>query len=167
MTGVQTCALPIYHYCSSVLHDKHVYGFSSGILTAMELMTGNVAWRERSVGKGQLILGEGLLYLQGETGTVALAEATPTAYKELSRFEFGRGEYPLWTLPVIANGLGRGILPPGHPLLATRARSLALREFALGIESLERFARKEPLRRVHEAVFGVLALESEPVDPRL
>lgn len=46
-------------------------------------------------------------------------------------------------------------------------RSLALREFALGIESLERFARKEPLRRIHEAVFGVLALESEPVDPRL
>ncbi|MBA4387757.1 MAG: polynucleotide kinase-phosphatase [Verrucomicrobia bacterium] len=46
-------------------------------------------------------------------------------------------------------------------------RSLALREFALGIESLERFVRKEPLRRVHECVFGVLALESEPVDPRL
>jgi len=46
-------------------------------------------------------------------------------------------------------------------------RSLALREFALGIEALERFVRKEPLRRMHEAVFGVLALESEPVDPRL
>ena len=46
-------------------------------------------------------------------------------------------------------------------------RSLALREFALGIESLERFVRNEPLRRVHETVFGVLALESEPVDPRL
>ncbi len=46
-------------------------------------------------------------------------------------------------------------------------RSLALREFVLGIESLERFVRKEPLRRVHECVFGVLALESEPVDPRL
>ena len=46
-------------------------------------------------------------------------------------------------------------------------RSLALREFALGIEALERFAHKEPLRRVHECVFGVLALESEPVDPRL
>ena len=46
-------------------------------------------------------------------------------------------------------------------------RSLALREFALGIEALDRFARKEPLRRVHECVFGVLALESEPVDPRL
>jgi protein phosphatase len=46
-------------------------------------------------------------------------------------------------------------------------RSLALGEFALGIESLERFARKGPLRRVHECAFGVLALESEPVDPRL
>jgi protein phosphatase len=46
-------------------------------------------------------------------------------------------------------------------------RSLALREFALGIEALERFVRGEPLRRVHECVFGVLALESEPVDPRL
>lgn len=48
-----------------------------------------------------------------------------------------------------------------------RKRSLALREFALGLESLERFVRREPLRRVHECVFGVLALESEPVDPRL
>lgn len=46
-------------------------------------------------------------------------------------------------------------------------RSLALREFALGIEGLERFVQHEPLRRVHECVFGVLALESEPVDPRL
>jgi hypothetical protein len=46
-------------------------------------------------------------------------------------------------------------------------RSLAVREFALGVESLERFVRHEPLRRVHECVFGVLALESEPVDPRL
>jgi protein phosphatase len=46
-------------------------------------------------------------------------------------------------------------------------RSLAIREFALGIEALERFVRHEPLRRIHECVFGVLALESEPVDPRL
>jgi protein phosphatase len=48
-----------------------------------------------------------------------------------------------------------------------RKRALALGEFALGIEALERFVRREPLRRVHECVFGVLALESEPVDPRL
>ena len=48
-----------------------------------------------------------------------------------------------------------------------RKRSLATREFALGVESLQRFVEREPLRRVHECVFGVLALESEPVDPRL
>jgi predicted kinase len=48
-----------------------------------------------------------------------------------------------------------------------KKRSLALREFALGIESLERFVNHAPLRQVHECVFGVLALESEPVDPRL
>ncbi|MBV7329868.1 polynucleotide kinase-phosphatase [Chloroflexi bacterium TSY] len=48
-----------------------------------------------------------------------------------------------------------------------RKRSLADREFALGVEALERFVTNEPLRRVHECVFGILALESEPVDPRL
>lgn len=46
-------------------------------------------------------------------------------------------------------------------------RRLALREFALGVEALERFVKKEPLRRVHECVFGILALESESIDPRL
>ncbi|MGV9906571.1 polynucleotide kinase-phosphatase [Streptomyces sp. NPDC003388] len=46
-------------------------------------------------------------------------------------------------------------------------RSLAIREYALGLEALDRLADGEPLWRVHEAVFGVLALESEPVDPRL
>jgi protein phosphatase len=46
-------------------------------------------------------------------------------------------------------------------------RSLALREFALGVEGLQRFVNREPLRRIHECVFAVLALESEPLDPRL
>lgn len=62
-------------------------------------------------------------------------------------------------------------LPANLNRLRTRGlgakRSLALHAFALGIEALERFVRKEPLRRVHECVFGVLAMESEPVDPRL
>ena len=44
---------------------------------------------------------------------------------------------------------------------------LALREFALGIEALSEFVKGSPLRRVHRAVFGVLALESEPTDPKL
>jgi protein phosphatase len=49
----------------------------------------------------------------------------------------------------------------GHKL------SLALREYALGLEALERAAGGEPLWRIHEPVFAVLALESDPVDPRL
>ncbi|MGB0749247.1 MAG: hypothetical protein ACPGO3_10910, partial [Magnetospiraceae bacterium] len=48
-----------------------------------------------------------------------------------------------------------------------RKRSLASREFALGLEALNRFVAKAPLAAVHECVFGVLALETEPVDPRL
>ena len=46
-------------------------------------------------------------------------------------------------------------------------RSMALREFALGLEALHRFVERAPLTRVHQCVFGVLAMESEPVDPRL
>ncbi len=49
----------------------------------------------------------------------------------------------------------------------SKKRSLAIREFCLGIEALERFVSRQPLRRVHECVFGILALESEPIDPRL
>jgi len=49
----------------------------------------------------------------------------------------------------------------------SKKRNLALNEFALGMESLEQFVRGEPLYRMHECVFGILAMESEPVDPRL
>ncbi|MFE6842922.1 polynucleotide kinase-phosphatase [Streptomyces sp. NPDC057686] len=66
---------------------------------------------------------------------------------------------PEYTRPEQLEKLRRRFL--GHK------RSLALREYALGLEALDRLAGGEPLWRVHEAVFGVLALESEPVDPRL
>ena len=80
------------------------------------------------------------------------------------------GEMPGPGVP--ADHLRPRVHVPGEPVPTAAARSgtkrsLALREFALGIEGLERFVRREPLRRVHECVFGVLALESEPVDPRL
>jgi protein phosphatase len=56
----------------------------------------------------------------------------------------------------------RGLFEPlGYTVVA------GARESALGVEALERFVAREPLRRVHECVFGVLALESEPVDPGL
>ncbi len=66
---------------------------------------------------------------------------------------------PDYTEPANLNRLRERAL--GHK------RALAAREYALGIESLERAVRREPLWRVHEAVFAVLALESEPIDPRL
>ena len=66
---------------------------------------------------------------------------------------------PEYTLPENIDRLRRRNL--------SSKRSLALREFALGIEGLERFVDREPLYRVHECAFAVLALESEPVDPRL
>ncbi|UOQ77446.1 polynucleotide kinase-phosphatase [Hymenobacter sp. 5516J-16] len=63
------------------------------------------------------------------------------------------------------------LLPGNLERLRERAvkakRNLALREFALGVEGLERFVAGAPLREVHQCVFGVLALESEAVDPRL
>lgn len=92
------------HYSSSVLIGEHLYGFSGTVLTAMHFQTGEVAWRDRSVGKGSVIAAEGLLYCLGEDGVVGLVEAHPAAYRERSRFEIGRGEFPTWTPPVIANG---------------------------------------------------------------
>jgi outer membrane protein assembly factor BamB len=70
----------------------------------MRFDTGEVAWQDRSVGKGQVVYADGKLYLLSEGGNVGLAEATPQGYKEISRFSIGSRQYPTWTLPVIANG---------------------------------------------------------------
>ena len=92
------------HYSSSVLVGDYLYGFNSSVLTAMKFMTGEVAWRDRSVGKGSVTFAEGHLYVLGEGGTVGLVEATPERYVEKSRFSFQTGSLPTWAPPVIANG---------------------------------------------------------------
>ena len=92
------------HYNTPVLIGDYLYGYSSRILTCMNFATGEVAWQDRSVGKGQVIAADGLLYLLSEDGVVGLAEATPEGYRERSRFSIPSGEYPTWTLPVVANG---------------------------------------------------------------
>jgi protein phosphatase len=114
-----------------------------------------VKWWEELTGRG----GEGMVVKpldfipRGSRGLVQ--PAVKCRGREYLRIIYG----PEYVLPENLDRLrARG--------LSTK-RSLALREFALGIEALERFVRREPLRRVHECVFGVLALESEPVDPRL
>jgi protein phosphatase len=114
-----------------------------------------VAWWEELTGRG----GEGMVVkpldfvAKGPKGLVQ--PAVKCRGPEYLRIIYG----PEYSLPENLDRLrSRGL---------TTKRSLALREFALGAEALERFVRQEPLYRVHECVFGVLAMESEPVDPRL
>src|SRR5260370_39300820 len=70
----------------------------------MKFSTGEVVWKDRSVGKGNVTYAEGKLYLFGETGVVGLAEATPEGYKEISRFKIPNGEFLTWTPPVVTGG---------------------------------------------------------------
>jgi outer membrane protein assembly factor BamB len=92
------------HHSSSVLIGDYLYGFSSSILTAMKFDTGEVAWKDRSVGKGSLVYADGNLYCLSENGVVGLVEATPTAYNEKGRFRIQQGSLPTWTHPVVARG---------------------------------------------------------------
>jgi outer membrane protein assembly factor BamB len=92
------------HHASSVLVGDHLYGFSSAILTAMRFDTGEVAWRDRSVGKGSLVHADERLYLFSERGVVALAEASPEGYREHGRFSLTTGSLPTWSHPVVSNG---------------------------------------------------------------
>ncbi|HEU0253772.1 MAG TPA: PQQ-binding-like beta-propeller repeat protein [Pyrinomonadaceae bacterium] len=92
------------HHSSSVLIGDYLYGFSSAILTAMKFDTGEIAWKDRSVGKGSLVFADGHLYLFSENGVVGLAEATPTGYKEKGRFKIQQDSLPTWTHPVVAGG---------------------------------------------------------------
>jgi outer membrane protein assembly factor BamB len=92
------------HHSSSVLIGDYLYGFSSSILTAMKFDTGEIAWRDRSVGKGSLVYADGHLYCFSENGVVGLVEATPTGYKEKGRFRIQQDSLPTWTHPVVAGG---------------------------------------------------------------
>lgn len=92
------------HHASSVLIGDYLYGFSDAILTAMKFDTGDVAWRDRSVGKGSLVYADERLYLYSEEGVVGLAEANATGYREHGRFTITTGPFPTWTHPVVANG---------------------------------------------------------------
>lgn len=92
------------HHSSSILVGDYLYGFSSGILTAMRFDTGDVAWKDRSVGKGSLVYADGNLYALSENGVVGLIEATSTGYREKGRFRIPQESLPTWTHPVVAGG---------------------------------------------------------------
>jgi outer membrane protein assembly factor BamB len=92
------------HHATSVLVGDYLYGFSDAILTAMKFDSGQVAWRDRSVGKGSVVFADGRLYLYSEQGVVGLAEATPEGYREHGRFTIKAGNAPTWSHPIVSNG---------------------------------------------------------------
>jgi outer membrane protein assembly factor BamB len=92
------------HHSSSVLIGDHLYGFSGSILTAMKFDTGEIAWRDRSVGKGSLVFADGHLYCFSENGVIGLVEATPAGYKEKGRFRIEQSSRKTWAYPVVAGG---------------------------------------------------------------
>ena len=92
------------HHGGVILHNGYLYGFSDSILTCLEFATGKLMWRDRSVGKGAVTFADGNLYLQGENNVVGLAEASPTGYKELGRFQIPDKGFPSWAHPVVSGG---------------------------------------------------------------
>lgn len=124
-------------------------------VTDPEQQAAAVAWWEGLTGEG----GEGMVVkpldpiVRGRRGLVT--PGVKVRGRDYLRIIYG----PSYTEPANLERLRKRGLG--------RKRSLAGREFSLGIEALERWVRGEPLHRVHECVFAVLALESEPVDPRL
>ena len=92
------------HYSTSVLIDGYLYGYNDSILTAMQFATGKVMWKNRSVGKGSVLYADKHLYLLSEEGVLGLAEPSPDAYREVSRFQIAKGSLPTWSPLVIADG---------------------------------------------------------------
>jgi outer membrane protein assembly factor BamB len=83
----------------------YLYGATNQAVLCVEFTTGKVKWQDRSVGKGATCYADGNLYVRGESGEVALVEATPAGYKEKGRFnQPKRSKSPAWPHPVIANG---------------------------------------------------------------
>jgi outer membrane protein assembly factor BamB len=97
----------------SVLVGDYLYGTSGKSLVAVEFTTGKIKWQAESIGGGSVAYADGMLYLHGEDGEVALVEATPDAYREKGRFtpptqpqRRRQGPFPekAWAYPVVANG---------------------------------------------------------------
>lgn len=92
------------HHGGVVLVNGYLYGFDDSILTCIEFATGKRVWRDRSVGKGSVIVADGDLYIQSETNMFALAAASPSGYSEKGRFSFVDKGLPSWAHPVVSGG---------------------------------------------------------------
>ena len=92
------------HHATSILLNGYLYGFNSSILTAMKWDDGEVAWRDRSVGKGSAVYADDHLIVVGENGKIALVKIGTDSYQEISRFAIELSGRPAWTHPIVANG---------------------------------------------------------------
>lgn len=92
------------HHGGMVLVKDHVYG-TSGSLLCVDFKTGKIAWDDRCVGKGSVTYADGMLYVRGEGGKIALVEANPNRYVEHGQFmQPDRSKQSAWPHPVVANG---------------------------------------------------------------
>ena len=87
---------------SSVLHNGYVYGLDEGILSCLDVKTGERKWKDGRYGYGQVLLAGGHLIVTSDKGEVALVKATPDGYTEVTRFEALKGQ--TWNYPAIASG---------------------------------------------------------------
>lgn len=90
------------HFNGSVSIGNHLYGFDTATLKCIEATTGKTLWAKRGLGKGSLIVANGMLIIMGETGELVLAEATHEAYRELARANVLEGRS--WTQPTLWQG---------------------------------------------------------------
>ena len=91
------------HHGGVLLLGEHIFGFGTG-LVCQNFMTGENAWKARSVGKGSLTYADGLFFLLGENHTVALADADYAEYREKGQFKIDNFGRPAWAHPVVAGG---------------------------------------------------------------
>lgn len=87
---------------SSVLHEGYIYGLDEGILTCLDVKTGDRKWKGGRYGYGQVLLASGHLIVSSDSGELALVKASPEQYTEVARFSALEGK--TWNYPAIAGG---------------------------------------------------------------
>jgi len=90
------------HFNTSILWQGHLYGFHQSTLKCLDYKTGDEKWSQRGLGKGSLILADTKLVILSERGELVIAEADPSAFKEISRAKVLNGK--CWTAPVLSHG---------------------------------------------------------------
>lgn len=90
------------HFSTSVVHEGTIYGFDNGTLKAVDAATGEQLWAARGLGKGSLIVADGLLVLLSDRGELVFAEATREDYRPLAEARVLSGK--TWTMPTLADG---------------------------------------------------------------